>query len=194
MLIDTLAGFIFAAFTAYFFDIPLTLGWLLLGALFALLPDADFFVELWQRKTVGGTKLGAHRVLTHLPFLFIILGIVTLLLFGKEVATLFVLGAFWHFAHDAHAMGYGYRLLWPFSNKFYKFFSDKEGHYHYDAKHVLVSWTKKEVEELHQKYGNDQWIQDHLKHHATLWHKPIMTLLYIAVILFLLTLISFFFL
>jgi hypothetical protein len=188
MLIDALAGFIFATITAYFFDIPLSLEWLLLGALFALLPDVDFFVELAKRKTVGGTKLGAHRVLTHLPFLFLPLGIILFFFFGKEVTTLFVLGTLWHFAHDAHAMGYGYRILWPFSDRFYKLFSDHEGNYRYDINYFLVSWTREEVEALHKKHGNDRWIQDHLQHHARRWWRVVRALLVFSVILLFLTL------
>jgi hypothetical protein len=184
MLIDILAGLILAAGSALFFDMPITITWLLLGALFALLPDVDFFIELARRKTVGGKKLGAHRVLTHIPFLFLPIGTVLFFLFGKEVATLFALGALWHFLHDAHAMGYGYRMLWPFSNKFYKFFSDKEGAYHYNFAHLFVSWTREEVEALHQKYGNDNWIQDHLRHHAMRWRRPVMTLLALSVIMY----------
>jgi hypothetical protein len=194
MLIDTLAGFIFATITAYFFHIQLTLEWLLLGALFALLPDVDFFIELAQRKTVGGKKLGAHRILTHIPLLFLLLGIVLFFLFEKEVVTLFALGAVWHFLHDAHAMGYGYRMLWPFSKKFYKFFSDREGKYCYDTKHFLVAWTQEEVEALHQKHGNDNWIQDHLRHHARRWWGPVRALLGFSVILFFLVLLAFIFL
>jgi hypothetical protein len=76
-------------------------------------------------------------------------------------------------------------MLWPFSPKFYKFFSDREGNYRYDQKHLIVSWTLDEVRTLHQEHGNEDWIQDHLRHHASRWHRPVVTLLFISVILYL---------
>ena len=179
-----LAGFLFSLFTATFFDIPLTWQWVVLGMLFALLPDIDFFVEFLQRGTVGGKTLGAHRVLTHVPLLFVIPGIALWYFFGIPLAILFALSITWHFLHDSHAMGYGYRMFYPFSPKFYKFFSDREGDYHYDFKHFFMGWSQDEVRVLHQKYGNDHWIQDHLRHHANTWYRPVVTLLLVSVILY----------
>lgn len=177
MLIDILAGIILSLGVAHIFEMPLNPWWILLGAIFALLPDLDFFVEYFQRGTVGGKKLGAHRVLTHIPLLFVVPAILLYVFVSTPLAILFLVCILWHFAHDSHAMGYGYRLLYPFSNKFYKFFSDKEGNYKYDTKHILTSWTKAEVETLHAKHGNDDWIQDHLRHHATEWQKRVVVLL-----------------
>jgi hypothetical protein len=193
MLIDLAAGTLLSLLVAYIFDVDITLLWVLFGALGAVLPDIDFFVEYLRRGTVGGKKLGAHRVLTHLPLLFLLPTIILLFWLGPAWAVLFGAGILWHFGHDAHAMGYGYRLFWPFSQKFYKFFSDKEGNYCYNREHVLVSWTKEEVEALHQKYGNDSWIEDHLRYHANNWLRPILSLLLLAGILLILTFFSLFF-
>lgn len=165
MFIDILAGILISLGLSFLLEIPLTPTWILLGAFFALLPDADFFIELAQRRTVGGKKLGAHRVLTHIPLLYIFPSAFLYFFFGLPLAILFTLCILWHFLHDSRGMGYGYRLLYPFSNRFYKFFSDKEGHYRYDLDHLVVSWTKEEVEALHEKYGNDHWIQDHVRYH-----------------------------
>lgn len=184
MLIDFFIGALLGLGVAHFFDLPFSPWWLVLGMLFAVLPDIDFWIELVKRKTVGGTKLGDHRVLTHMPLLFVLPGIGLYLWAGAPVATLFALGLTWHFLHDANGMGYGYRLLWPFSQKFYKFFSDKDGNYCYDRRHFCVSWTRAEVEALHKKHGNDHWIQDHLRHHATRWHRPVVTILMACVILY----------
>ena len=192
MLIDIFAGIVISLGVGHIFEVPLTPLWLLAGALFALLPDIDFFIEFFQRGTVGGKKLGSHRVLTHIPLLFVVPAVLLYVFVGMPLAILFTLCILWHFAHDAHAMGYGYRLFYPFSPKFYKFFSDKEGNYRYDFAHFVTSWTREEVDMLHQKHGNDHWIQDHLRHHASKWHNFIIPLLRAALILLvLLCIISF---
>jgi hypothetical protein len=190
MIIDLIAGIILSLGVAHVFELPVTPSWIFFGILFALLPDVDFFTEFLQRGTVGGKKLGSHRVLTHIPLLFVPPAVWLYLTIGTPVAVLFIVCILWHFTHDSHAMGYGYRLFYPFSEKFYKFFSDKEGNYRYDFSHFVTSWTKEEVEALHEKYGNDQWIQDHLRHHATKWQPRVILLLrYSFVILLLLFLI-----
>ncbi len=186
MLIDILAGILMSLGVAHIFEIQITLWWLLLGALFALLPDVDFLIEFIQCGTVGGKKLGSHRVLTHVPLLFLIPAVLLYIFMSTPLALLFLLCILWHFAHDIHAMGYGYRLFYPFSTRFYKFFSDTEGNYCYDLSHLVTSWTRTEVEALHKKHGNDTWIHDHLRYHATKWHASVVVLLRYCVIIFLL--------
>lgn len=190
MLIDTVAGIILSLGVAHIFEVPLSPWWLILGVAFALLPDIDFLIELVQRGTVGGKKLGAHRVLTHIPLLFLMPGILLYLFASPPLALLFLSCILWHFVHDIHAMGYGYRLLYPFFDKFYKFFSDKEGHYRYDFSHFVTSWTREEVEALHEKHGNDEWIRDHLRHHANKWQSSIVKLLHYCFILILILFVS----
>lgn len=189
MLIDILVGILLALGVTHIFNIPPTGEWILLGAIFALLPDIDFIFEFIKRGTVGGKKLGAHRVLTHIPLLFVLPAALLYVFFGAPVTALFTLCIIWHFVHDSNAMGYGNRLLWPFSKRFYKFFSDKQGNYQYNWSHILVSWSKSEVEALHAQHGNDAWIQDHLRHHATRWSYSLVLLLQSCILIFLLLLI-----
>lgn len=189
MLIDIIAGILISLGVAHFFEVPISPGWLFLGALFALLPDFDFFLEYLKRGTVGGKKLDAHRVVTHVPLLFLIPAVLFLVFVSTPVALLFVLCIIWHFLHDSHAMGYGYRLFYPFSTKFYKFFSDKEGNYRYDFNHLVTSWTREEVDTLHEKYGNENWIKDHVQYHSKRWYMFLLTCLRYGIIIFLLLLL-----
>lgn len=186
MLIDIVAGVIISLGVAHIFELDIVWWWVLLGALFAILPDLDFFIELFQRGTVGGKKLGSHRVLTHIPLLFVVPFVLLYVFASAPIAILFAICILWHFVHDIQGMGYGYRLFYPFSTRFYKFFSDKEGHYRYSLRHLVTSWSKSEVQLLHEKYGNDHWIQDHLRHHATKWQHPVVVLLRYCIIIFLL--------
>ena len=169
MFLDILLGLLWASLTSFIFAIPLTPWWLFLGVVFALLPDIDFLVEYLRRGTVGGKTLGDHRVLTHIPLLFVVPALLLFFFGSAALGTLFVLGVYGHFIHDATGMGYGYRLFYPFSPLFYKFFSDREGTIYRDRRHIMVRWKREEVEALHQKYGNDHWLQDDIAYHL---HHP----------------------
>lgn len=191
MFLDILLGTFWAFLTSAVFGVPLTPWWILLGIVFALLPDIDFWVELAKRKTVGGKTLGDHRVLTHIPFLFVIPAILLFIYGGAALGTLFILGVYGHFVHDATGMGYGYRLFYPFSPLFYKFFSDQEGNICQDRKHLCVRWTRAEVVALHQKYGNDQWIRDDIRYHLTNWPQLVWQILILFISIFTLYLLMY---
>lgn len=185
MFLDILLGLFWATVTSFAFHVPLTPWWLFLGVLFAFLPDLDFWIEFIKRGTVGGKTLGAHRVLTHLPLLFVIPALLLFIYGSPALGTLFILGIYGHFLHDSAGMGYGYRLLYPFSPLFYKFFSDKEGNIIYTRKHFMVRWTRTEVEALHQKHGNDDWLQDDIQYHLTHWRELLLQVIILIFVIIL---------
>ena len=45
----------------------------------------------------------------------------------------------------------------------------------------MVRWTRAEVEALHQKHGNDDWLQDDIRYHQEHWRE--LTLQVIILIL-----------
>ena len=183
MFLDILLGLLWATLTSFVFDVPLTPWWLFLGVVFALLPDLDFWLEYLKRGTVGGKILGAHRVLTHIPLLFVLPAIFLFIYGSPALGILFLLGVYGHFIHDATGMGYGYRLFYPFSPLFYKFFSDTDGNISYTKKHFMVRWTRAEVESLHERYGNDHWIRDDIQYHLTHWPKLLREILFLILAL-----------
>jgi hypothetical protein len=191
MFLDILLGTFWAFLTSAVFDVPLTPWWVLLGIVFALLPDLDFWLEYLRRGTVGGKTLGDHRVLTHIPLLFVIPAVILFIYGGAALGTLFILGVYGHFVHDATGMGYGYRLFYPFSPLFYKFFSDQEGNICRDRKHLMVRWTRAEVELLHDKYGNDRWIQDDIHYHLAHWPQLLRQLCLFCIFIFILYLLMY---
>lgn len=162
MFLDIKLGLLWAFLVGLFFEQALTPEWILAGVVFALLPDLDFWIEFVERGTVGGKIIGAHRTLFHNPIPYIPAALFVGTFFGSTWMTLFTLGVFGHFAHDLSGMGYGIRLLWPFSDRWHKFFSDKNGEIHYDFDHLFVSWSPEEMAALVAARGNDNWIREEL--------------------------------
>lgn len=164
MFLDIKLGLLWAFLVGLFFEQALTPEWILSGIAFALLPDLDFWIEYAERGTVGGKIIGAHRTLFHNPIPYIPAALFVGTFFGPAWMTLFALGVFGHFVHDLSGMGYGIRLFWPFSDRWYKFFSSKDGAIHYDREHLFVSWSPAEMTTLVTTHGNDNWIEQELRY------------------------------
>jgi hypothetical protein len=181
MFLDIKFGLLWGFLVGLFFSQPLMPLWFLAGVLFALLPDIDFWIEYAMRGTVGGTVIGAHRTLLHNPIPYLLITLFVGALFGPAWMTLFALGVFGHFVHDLCGMGYGIRLFWPFSDRWYKCFSGKDGEIHYDFGHLYCSWSPEEMRALVAARGNDHWIQEELRylyeHRLSLFLKLLATLI-----------------
>lgn len=167
MLLDIKLGLVWALLVGAIFGEPFTLWWFLAGAAFALLPDIDALIELSMSGTISGKTAGAHRTLLHQPLLYVPVVVVVWVFAGSAWGILLMLGIAGHFAHDLVGMGYGVRLFWPFSKRWYKCFSSKDGEIHYDRRHLVVSWSDEEMRALLDRRGNDAWLRDHMTYH---WH------------------------
>jgi len=157
VLLDIGAGILLAIWVSWFWQINLSLGLVLAGIVFALLPDADFFVELAKRGRVGGKIIGAHRELTHFPITYVPIVAIIYVLFGEQTATLFSLAVVFHLLHDGIGIGWGIKYLWPFSKKTYKFFSEKDGKI---SSRLVVSWEDEELKKTVARYGDPNWIKN----------------------------------
>jgi len=164
MFLDIKLGLIWALLIGLFFEQVLTPAWILASVFFALLPDIDFWIEYAMRGTVGGKVMGAHRSLLHNPIPYLPIALFIGTYFGPAWMTLFTFGVFGHFAHDLSGIGLGIRLFWPFSDRWYKFFSSKDGEIHYDRDHLYSSWSPGEMKELVESRGNDNWIREELNY------------------------------
>lgn len=164
MFLDIKLGLLWAFLIGLFFERELTPLWIVSSVLFALLPDIDFWIEYAMRGTVGGKTMGAHRSLLHNPIPYIPAALFIGASFGPAWMTLFALGVFGHFAHDLSGMGLGIRLFWPFSERWYKCFSSKDGEIHYDFGHLYCSWSPEEMKALVESRGNDNWIKEELRY------------------------------
>ncbi len=188
MFLDIKLGLVWTFLVGLFFEHALTPGWIAAGILFALLPDIDFWIEYAMRGTVGGRVMGAHRSLLHNPIPYIPVTLFVGVFFGPAWMTLFALGVFGHFAHDLSGMGLGFRLFWPFSERWYKCFSSKDGEIHYDFKHFYCSWSPEEMKALVESRGNDNWIKEELRYMSE--HRLSLSLKLLTVIIVIAALVA----
>ncbi|MEK7500640.1 MAG: metal-dependent hydrolase [Patescibacteria group bacterium] len=157
MFLDIGVGIILSVIFSRWFGVELT-GWLVAaGIIFALLPDADVFVELWQRRgKLGGKIQGFHRTFTHYPLMYLPLVLAVFIMAGGFWALFLGLGALAHLLHDSVGTGWGIKWLWPFSKKRYKFFADKDGSV---SANLIVSWTPAEWKKAVFQYGDPDWFK-----------------------------------
>jgi len=121
MFLDIAIGILLAVWTSVNFNVALSF-WVFPAVLFILLPDVDFFIELFKRGSVGKEGIKEHRRITHYPLAYIPVVILIFLLFGKLWGLIFSLAVALHFIHDSAVFGWGVQWLWPFSKKHYIFF------------------------------------------------------------------------
>lgn len=182
MLLDIKLGLLWAILVAILFGQIITPPWLLAGVFFALLPDIDFWLEYIKRGTVGGKTIDLHRTLLHAPLTYIPVTILVGVYGGPAWMWLFGLGIFGHFIHDSMGMGYGIRWLWPFSTRWYKLFSGKDGAIHYDTDHLLTSWSDEEMIALVHERGNGNWIKEELQYMRQHWLALTLKLMFTFII------------
>lgn len=192
MFLDIKLGLLWAFAVALLFEKVITPEWLVAGVVFALIPDIDFWLEYIKRGTVGGTVIDLHRTLLHAPITYIPVALFVGTYAGPAWMMLFILGVFGHFLHDSMGMSHGIRWFWPFTDRWYKFFSAKDGEIHYDFDHFLVSWSDEEMRALMKQRGNDHWIEEDLGYMRRHWKgiigKLIITLIAVALLIIVLPL------
>lgn len=155
---DLGVGILISLAFAKIFGMMPDVSFILVGALFSLVPDLDVFVELAKRGKIGGRVQGHHRELTHFPLSYIPVIFLIYLWRGPVLGWLFSLTVLAHFLHDSVGMGWGIQWLWPFSNRAYKFFSEKDGSF---SKNFVVSWQSQELKEVIAEYGDDHWFKNY---------------------------------
>lgn len=158
MFLDIGIGIFLAVFLPKIFGLGLSYWLVFAGALFALAPDLDVFVELAKRGRIGGRVQGHHRELTHFPLTYFPFIFAVYYLGGSFYAWLFGLAVLAHFLHDSVGMGWGIKWLWPFSQRSYKFFSEKDGRF---STNLIVSWRSDELNETIALYGDDHWFRNY---------------------------------
>ncbi len=158
MPFDIGIGLLISVLASHVYEIDLSLKLALMSVLANLIPDLDIFVELAKRGKVGGRVQGHHRELSHFPLTFVPLVWAVNYFFGGIWSFIIGLNLLAHFLHDSVGMGWGIKWWWPFSDKAYKFFSNKDGSF---SKRFIVSWKPQELKETIRKYGDDHWFRNY---------------------------------
>ncbi|MFH2013659.1 MAG: hypothetical protein ABIJ17_01680, partial [Patescibacteria group bacterium] len=94
-------GIFSAIIASKLFQTKITLFTVIIGIVFALLPDMDFLIEWIKRKRMPGKFSHEHRNLFHLPFLYVPIGSFIVFWFGWIYLFLFVFNSLLHFLHDS---------------------------------------------------------------------------------------------
>ncbi len=157
MFLDIAFGIVAGLGIGSFFFESVPMWFVLLGILFALLPDIDGVVWLLKPSVrKGWYKI--HRTYTGYPLLYIPLSIIIFVLFGKSIGILFSLCVLYHHIHDTFFLGWGVMWLWPFSKRKWKCFPDQNGSI---SRIPVISWLPEEEEKVQEWSGghDDGWIK-----------------------------------
>lgn len=154
-------GIIITVILLLSFGIEPTISYFLLGLLFSIIPDTDGILEFLRFKNVGASKGRAkdHRDGIHFPIIWLLIGLI-IIYFDSFVGTLFTICTMAHFFNDSWGTGWGVKWLWPFSKKSYKLFTDTCKDASVCRRNKVVSWLEEEKQELMEKLGNPNWLQD----------------------------------
>ena len=152
MFADIGIGIFMAIATANLFAVPLDARLILAGVLFVLLPDIDAVFHVAAGKRMRSKFSHEHRNVLHYPIVYPVLGALVAVFWGPLVACMFVAGAVAHFMHDSIGIGWGVKWLWPFSKRNFTL-------YQVDTYTWFFWKTDREVWEIADRYGKDDWIR-----------------------------------
>lgn len=160
MPLDLGAGLLLGLLAEYLFDRPAGLVLPLTGALFTLLPDADFLIHLARARTVRHSE--HHREMLHLPILYISIGLAAFLFFGEPWIFLFISTSVVHFLHDSIGIGWGVPWLYPFTDNAFSFFYHLENNNRKPKlpRRLLYVWYRDDISNIADTYGDDDWIRN----------------------------------
>jgi hypothetical protein len=149
MPLDIALGILLSLGVAEYFSIEATPLLIAFGIAAALLPDIDII-------TIPLLGKWYHRTYTHYPLLYLPLIVLSFLLFPTPYAVLFTLCILMHFIHDSIGIGWwGIAWLWPFSQRRFLFFPEKERRDQLGGKN---SWIPEEEPPPRDPIDQGRWI------------------------------------
>ncbi|HVY72624.1 MAG TPA: metal-dependent hydrolase [Candidatus Paceibacterota bacterium] len=152
MPLDIGAGILIALFVAHLFHIHADVFLIVLGIIFALLPDIDM---LWYLFGNPSNKYD-HRLYTHYPFFWLPIVLFAYIIFGHVIGTLLFACILMHLVHDTIGLGWGITWLGPFSKRRIRFLSptgSKTGGWEF-----FRTWIERQ-EESEYTQDDAQWIR-----------------------------------
>jgi hypothetical protein len=157
MPLDIGIGLLGALLQAHFGHEDVTAGLLVLGAIFALLPDVDFLVSGLRKGSLFKVD-HTHRDLLHHPVPYVAVGGLIVWFLAPQYTLLFIVLSLAHFVHDSMGVGWGIPWLSPLSRRYVKFFTDRRTNK--PSSSLALLWTTHERDALIKKYHNPNWMKD----------------------------------
>lgn len=175
ILADIANGVFATVFAGYVTGTEILWWHFLIGIPLAMLPDLDAIPELMHRGKISFyvDQPKYHRDGLHYPIVFLIAG-VALIFFVPFWGWLFLTATMLHFVNDLYGTGFGIQLFWPFSNRYFKFFTRRAGWLRYMLREYgiwdqlsmserkvrfYVSIKKDDMPGYMKQWGLDQWIE-----------------------------------
>ncbi len=159
MLLDIILGIVVAIATTETLGVAMSWWHLAAGITFALMPDLDFLWHFFKKREIAAHAGNPedHRDGLHYPLMYLSTGFAMIGMFSSSFAIMFLFASFLHFVHDSVGIGWGVKWGWPFSQKNYKLFCEKDGTF---SRRFLVSWEPSDMREVIIQEGDSDWIQN----------------------------------
>ena len=151
MLLDIAFGIFGSYLTGTIFHGGVSLGLVVIGIIFVLLPDIDI---LWYKSK----KNVDHRSFTHYPFFYAIISIFLFFVVDVKIAFLFFVTTLFHFVHDTCILGWGVAWFAPFSYRRFKVFPDNGKGGFLEEK--FLTWLPAEQKALEKKLEDKHWVKN----------------------------------
>jgi len=148
MPLDIGVGIFAALGVSHIFGVEPTVGLVVLGVFFALLPDLDILPFLWPTAY-------NHRSFLHYPLLYIPLSLLVAIFAGPLFGTLFAIGVYAHLIHDTIGLGWGIAWFAPISKRKILLFPEKGRRERYGW---FMSWLPEEEALMRHGQSSEHWI------------------------------------
>lgn len=156
---DAGLGVLSAIGICFLFGTPVTAGYILLGIIFAYIPDIDWALDkhFWKTGTVAAYAANPydHREGLHKPLLWALVISVWGLLVTTPAPHIAMTAVMMHFLHDTTGTGWGMPWLWPLSKRRFKLFATRDNVLSLHS--FFMSWSYKELPEYITRYGRGNW-------------------------------------
>ena len=158
-LCDAGLGVFSVFFICWIFGVPITFGYLVVGIVFAYIPDIDWVSDkhFWKTGNVAAYAANPydHREGLHKPLLWALVLSAWGLLVPSPAPHIALTAVMMHFLHDTTGTGWGMPWMWPLSKRRFKLFSTRDNVLSLRA--FLASWSYKELPQYIVNYGRGNW-------------------------------------
>lgn len=158
-LCDAGLGVLSAIFICWIFGVYVNATYLLVGIIFAYIPDLDWALDkhFWKTGSVAAYAANPydHREGLHKPLLFAVVLSAWGLFLPSPAPHIALTAVMMHFLHDTTGTGWGMPWLWPLSKRRFKFFSTKENVL--SLRSFFTSWAYKDLPQYITNYGRGNW-------------------------------------